>query len=212
MSGTRTLLSWSKAAWLIGITLYFALALIPQFGLIPETSGIALLYVLTVPITLLVLLVVGLWGLLGLMRRPTAQQQRTRALHRLWIVVSAFGSFALVVLVGNVLPEHLPYGSDQLPFDSARWLAESSMNVQTGDVTDRQRMLRSAVDMLPGLDGKAIEKMLGPSESTPYFASTGRDMIYILGPERSFMSIDSEWLLIWLDARGHFKRFTIARD
>jgi len=42
---------------------------------------------------------------------------------------------------------------------------------------------------------------------------TGRDLIYVLGPQRdSYFTIDSEWLLIWLDKKGRFARYTIAND
>ena len=66
---------------------------------------------------------------------------------------------------------------------------------------------------LPWKTKSEIEVLLGPSLETPYFASTGRDMIYVLGPERSsYFRIDSEWLLIWLDENGRFHRYTIAND
>jgi hypothetical protein len=62
-------------------------------------------------------------------------------------------------------------------------------------------------------DRAGLEALLGPSLETPYFASTGRDLIFILGPERdSFFGIDSEWLLIWLDDSGHFARYEIYTD
>ena len=55
--------------------------------------------------------------------------------------------------------------------------------------------------------------MLGPSLDTPYFQRTGRNLIYVLGPERdSYFVIDSEWLLIWLDSAGRFKRYAIYTD
>ena len=57
------------------------------------------------------------------------------------------------------------------------------------------------------------ESMLGPSLDTPYFQRTGRHLIYVLGPERdSYFVIDSEWLLIWLDSAGRFKRYAIYTD
>ena len=75
-------------------------------------------------------------------------------------------------------------------------------------------MLGSVVDRLePRQDRVKIEALLGPSLDTPYFENTGRDLIYILGPERdSFFGIDSEWLLIWLDDSGHFARYGVNID
>ncbi|MDD2990459.1 MAG: hypothetical protein PHI64_16080 [Zoogloea sp.] len=58
-----------------------------------------------------------------------------------------------------------------------------------------------------------IESMLGPSMDTPYFQSTGRDLIYATGPQRdSVFGLDSEWLLIWLDEQGAYKRHAIVTD
>lgn len=55
--------------------------------------------------------------------------------------------------------------------------------------------------------------MLGTSLDTPYFQSTGRDLIYVTGPERdSLFSIDSEWLLIWVDENGIYKRHAVVTD
>ena len=55
--------------------------------------------------------------------------------------------------------------------------------------------------------------MLGPSLDTRYVASSGRDLIYLLGPERdSMFGVDSEWLLIWLDGSGRFERYQVWTD
>ena len=37
-------------------------------------------------------------------------------------------------------------------------------------------------------------------------------MVYILGSERGFMSIDSEWLVLRIDAAGHVRDVKIVRD
>jgi len=53
-------------------------------------------------------------------------------------------------------------------------------------------------NILPGRTRAEIEEILGPSLETSYFKSTGRDLIYGLGPQRdSYFSIDSEWLLTY---------------
>jgi hypothetical protein len=66
--------------------------------------------------------------------------------------------------------------------------------------------------VLSGKNRQQIEDALGPSLSTHYFKSSGRDLIYHLGPERGWFGIDSEWLLIWLDATGRFHRAKLATD
>ena len=74
-------------------------------------------------------------------------------------------------------------------------------------------MLGAVVAKLPQKSRAQIEQTLGPSLETAYFMSTGRDIIYILGPERdSIFGLDSEWLLIWLDENEVFERYEIARD
>jgi hypothetical protein len=97
------------------------------------------------------------------------------------------------------------------PFDSADWQAASS---NRGDApTVRQRMVGDVVQrLLPGKSRGEIERLLGPSLDTKYFKETGRDLIYVLGPERSFISIDDEWLLIWLDQAGRFRQAEMVTD
>lgn len=108
----------------------------------------------------------------------------------------------------------LPAGSDRRAFEPADWTADHSSEARKGDVTVRQQMLRDVVTrILPGKTRNEIERLLGPSLVTPYFKDTKRDLIYILGPERSsYFKIDSEWLLIWLDAQGRFDHYRIATD
>jgi hypothetical protein len=55
-----------------------------------------------------------------------------------------------------------------------------------------------------------VVSLLGPPLDTPYFKGT--DMIYMLGPERGWLSIDSEWLLIDLDQRGRVASARLATD
>ena len=75
-------------------------------------------------------------------------------------------------------------------------------------------MLRDIVSrILPGKTRGEIEELLGASLETPYFRATKRDLIYFLGPERdTWFSIDSEWLLIWLDGQGRFHHYQVATD
>lgn len=47
---------------------------------------------------------------------------------------------------------------------------------------------------LVGMTRTEIEQLLGKPPSTQYFPSY--DYVYWLGPERGFISIDSEWLCV----------------
>jgi len=107
----------------------------------------------------------------------------------------------------------LPTGSYDKQFDREAWLDPESANYAAGDITPRQKMLADVVKRLPGQTHAELENMLGPTLDTPYFKSTGRDLIYVTGPERdSLFGIDSEWLLIWVDENGIYKRHAIVTD
>jgi hypothetical protein len=121
--------------------------------------------------------------------------------------VAAFG-------LTRTIRGELPTGSQLLAFNRSVWLNPASSEFVDGDITQRQKMLADVVKNLsPGRSCDEIENILGPSLETPYFQSTRRDLIYVLGPERdSYMRIDSEWLLVWCDPSGKFERYEIATD
>ncbi len=110
----------------------------------------------------------------------------------------------------------LPEGSDLLPFVSHDWKSDVSTQFSKDDfVTPRQKMLKDVVEKVV-LNGskESILEQLGPSTDTQYFVSTGRDLVYYLGPElEGYMgNIDSEWLLIWFGEDGKLSKYEIARD
>jgi hypothetical protein len=74
--------------------------------------------------------------------------------------------------------------------------------------------LRMADDLvsnkkLIGLARQEVVARLGEPPKTEYFKEF--DLVYYLGPERGFISIDSEWLLLNLGPDGRVQRATIAR-
>ena len=131
----------------------------------------------------------------------------SRVLNRLCI-------FAFFNVLSHFIVGDLPTGSFTLRFDTAGWQESKSAEYVIGDITPRQKMLGDVVShILPGRNHTEIEQLLGPSLRTPYFEETGRDLIYVLGPQRnSFIRIDSEWLLVWLDKSGQFQRYAIYTD
>jgi hypothetical protein len=63
------------------------------------------------------------------------------------------------------------------------------------------------------LRGKArseVVKLLGEPSDEGYFRDW--DLVYWLGPERGFMSIDSEWLVVRLGRDGRVAEYRIVRD
>ncbi len=108
----------------------------------------------------------------------------------------------------------LPSGSDSRSFDSVVWQDELSTDPDENLVSEREKMLKDLIDnVLPGKNKSEIEQLLGPSLETQYFASEDKDLIYYMGPERdSIFTVDSEWLLIWLDDSGKFNKYQIKKD
>ena len=76
----------------------------------------------------------------------------------------------------------------------------------------RLRMADDLVDnkKLIGLTRLEVVARLGQPPETEYFKDF--DLVYYLGTERDFISIDSEWLVLKLGPDGRVTRATIARD
>ena len=95
-----------------------------------------------------------------------------------------------------------------MPFDRAVWNAEAE------DVEDfrRHRMADSLVQerRLLGKSRAEIISMLGEPTATSHFREY--DLVYVLGNERGWMSIDSEWLLMRLDGTGKVSMAQLGRD
>ena len=63
---------------------------------------------------------------------------------------------------------------------------------------------------LRGKTRAEIVALLGEPPKTDYFRDY--DLVYWLGPERSLMSIDSEWLVFRLDAAGRVVEHRLVTD
>jgi hypothetical protein len=197
------------------LVVYFGLLLIPEWWPAFRATPSYFVYVLTLPFVLLVLTAVGCWGAIGLFMsraRNSPHQPKHRSMLRVSIIgLLLFGS---AYGLSGAIRGGLPSGSHLQRFDSAQWNDEAASEPAGGDISVRQKMLGDVVNnVLPGRDRRELEQMLGPSLDTPYFASTGRDLIYLLGRERdSMFGVDSEWLLIWLDGSGRFERYQVWTD
>jgi hypothetical protein len=102
-------------------------------------------------------------------------------------------------------------GREPTDFDADTWRQGETL---AGSTDDAPR-LRMAEGLIKGtaLLGKSklqIEALLGPPTSTSKFSDYG--LVYWLGPERGFMSIDSEWLVITFDSDGISTDAEIVRD
>jgi hypothetical protein len=206
----------SKRAWILFACFiaYFALFLFPKVFPAVGTSSFTLIVALSILAVMPALAALAIWGALG--RLLAWWRDRPLGAGSRWagqIALAGFSAFIVFLLLGRMLPSALPTGSYMSEFDQSAWLDPKSANYVHNDITPRQKMLAAVVAKLPGSSQAHLEQTLGPSLETDYFLSTGRDIIYVLGPERdSLFGIDSEWLLIWLDEKGTFERYEIVND
>jgi len=210
---------WAPPAGLgpaaVAVSLYFGILLVPKFWPGFAANVFFFVYILSLPFVLFGLVAFALRGALGPLSIRLDGPSRTPE-QKLMIGVALWGClvFGCAIFLSRSIRGALPTRSYLAEFDSEVWKdPESAPNVRV-EITPRQKMLGSLVDRLkPSQNRAEIEALLGPSQGTPYFQSTGRDLIYRTGPERdTFLSLDSEWLLIWLDETGKFERYAIDTD
>jgi hypothetical protein len=128
--------------------------------------------------------------------------------------------FAIVALFGLcslffvwVWPVHTFLSSYDRPpsiqFESAKWknksLEESGHPIRIQMIDD---LMKSRV--LDGMSKAQVLHLLGEADNEGYFKDW--DMVYWLGPERSPISIDSEWLVIRFDSEEKVLEYKTARD
>ena len=197
-----------------GFSAYFGLLLIPKvYPAFGGSSG-AFLLVLSLMLVVPVVLVLVVWSVGAVLvsrlkKQPVGKASRVIG-HVAFAAVLCFTGF---LVASYFIPGSLPSGSHLSAFDRSVWFDTTSAEYVEGDITPRQKMLAEVVASLPGRTRQELERMLGPSLETGYFQSSGRDLIYVTGPQRdSFFAIDSEWLLIWLDDTGRFERYAIVSD
>ncbi|MBA4763651.1 hypothetical protein [Sphingomonas sp.] len=93
------------------------------------------------------------------------------------------------------------------PFDSDRW-----KRVERVDDQARIHMIEHLMwsGKLDGLSRSELVALLGAPLKAGYFRD--RDYVYWLGNERSLFSIDSEWLVVDVDASGRVSHYEVVRD
>jgi hypothetical protein len=99
------------------------------------------------------------------------------------------------------------------PFDRNVWLAGEKVDFSSE--APRLRMADGLISsrVLLGKDRSEIAALLGPDSDTVKFRSYERqELVYWLGNERSYMPIDSEWLVVRFDTSGRVTEARIVRD
>jgi len=117
-----------------------------------------------------------------------------------------------IILIINLALIFLGCMTSKMSFDSEIWKDPESYRYRADDITERQKMLDSALELIKGKSKNEIIAILGNGEDSGYFIESGKDLIYILGPERSYLIIDREWLLLWFDQNNILERYEIYTD
>ena len=94
-----------------------------------------------------------------------------------------------------------------IPFDAAVWIDPSSQaNGARLKMADRL----VAQGVLRGKSRDMVTSLLGVPPPTDYFRDW--DLVYYLGPERGWLSIDSEWLVVRFRKDDRVTEYRIVRD
>lgn len=132
-----------------------------------------------------------------------------------WLIAGSLASAScllLLIITFLLIRKFVLYGKympEPMDFQSALWKSTPA----THDFTSiRIRMVDDLLESHPlvGLSRTEVEALLGPADKTPYFRNF--DLVYMLGPERGFIAIDSEWLLIQLDPDGRVSQAILGTD
>lgn len=128
-----------------------------------------------------------------------------RAFIAVGIVTLLVLSLAYAAYVHN--PEVEGY---RVPFDTARWRSRA-LDQDPGWPT-RLRMADDLISSraLDGLRHEDVERLLGPGDETDKWRDW--DLVYYLGPERSGMRLDAEWLVIRFDQSGRVASYRLIAD
>jgi hypothetical protein len=194
------------------VTVFFGLQVLPHQITLLHNSGISFFYVFIAMLLVPTILVCAAIALLGI--------ALTRAPERMhW--QKWFSTFVFMLVAGIILTicnvacaRGLPVGSYVRHFNPQVWAQPASNQYVPGDITLRQKMLGDVIHSIVRNKSKAsIIALLGPSDGGDYFAESGRDLIYHMGPQRdSVFAIDDEWLLIWFDSTDRVSRYEVWSD
>ena len=126
------------------------------------------------------------------------QKRKFRVIHLFLIVLGAY-----------IIVNGYHWWTFSKPFDKAAWIA-SANELETP--TTRQRMVKyiQRRTLRTGMTKSEIIDSLGEPNSETYFGEY--DLVYVLGPEQGWLSIDYEWLCIELDEQGLFVLSDIRTD
>lgn len=182
---------------------YFGFIIIPRWSCPFSTPCFA--WLVSLPIILLILVVIGIWGGIGMLRAKK-NQSPSNPKHKLLFQLSALSLlwFGIAIMLASVSR----YSYNHQKFNSEIWRDPNSAQFVPDSLSPRQRMTDDLVEnMLPGTTQNEIESLLGvPYQS--WSSDNIEHILYILGPERGF-GVDDECLTIDFDKAGYFQKYKV---
>lgn len=130
-------------------------------------------------------------------------------IYRIIILVIAVPILSCLAMVAFIIlkPTYIDYSS-RVPFDKQIWLSANSWDAKPNRVNMIDDLLSK--NDFHGKRKSDVIALLGEPPKPEKFHDW--DMVYWLGPERGFMSIDSEWLVFYLDTNARVIDYQIVRD
>lgn len=135
--------------------------------------------------------------------------KRRHSMTRSPIQKRSLAKWIMAAVVALFVSRYAVY-SAPLPFVASWWNANNS---EWDDPLHKRARIADRLISRQVLIGKTkleITQMLGDPPLTGYFRDW--DMVYNLGAERGFFSIDSEWLVVRLGSSGSATEAAIVRD
>lgn len=126
------------------------------------------------------------------------------------VLVAFLAASPFLTLFCSIAADRLEERWNRLSFDATAWKASLS-SPKTSDPI-RLRMVDDLLRRHPfiGMSRGDLIALLGTPPKTGYF--TDYQFVYWLGPERGYMSIDSEWLAVRFGPDDRVSAAQIVRD
>lgn len=117
--------------------------------------------------------------------------------------------FAVAALAAFVLIRTMGAQQDAMPFDQTVWTDDDAIYQEPNP----RRLMADDVmknHLRTGMSRQDVIALLGKPTDAPHFQD--RDLVYWLGSEGGFISIDSSWLVLDLGETGTVEKFELVTD
>jgi len=116
---------------------------------------------------------------------------------------------AVVALAAFVLVRTMGAQQASMPFERTMWADEETLRKQPNL---RRSMVNDLMNthLTKGMSRQDVIALIGHPTDTSHFQD--RDLVYRLGDEGGYISVDSAWLVIDLDAAGKVTGFETVTD